>query len=763
MTLPATWALPRGNKTLRRRGGAVVPGVASSDPLTLTGNAATAGWGVELIADEFNVTRWMLTASGTAGAAPPASILNLADGATVTGTLTSGAITCAVTITIENPAYDVRPKWTDTTSSPGYELREVLVGTAQPVQLGDQIRLQPGAYGLVAGVKSYTQRLRFLTPQGTWTGSNWVKISPRDPLSTTWAGTIIDGFSAAATGRLAYLWFDNIHFDVPLLNGQDPNSTAIFSAITTVNYVKITNCQFTCPETIGTPPTGVGRDLSSGVQPNGSFWYINNNRFENVWIFCPSSSLGDTLEVTFNDVIGCYNDGFKTNHYNVKYEDNFITSKRCADPSVLSVNKGVHPDFTQHLGWQDGISRTIGTYKRNITVRGEGRPSWPDGQGLFLTDSLDGSSLLGLDMENNFVIMTMQNGIIVINSIDPMIRGNAVILDPTVGGVVNTNTGTDPYIYTPGIELGGTSSAYAHGGTLTGNISNNPVIAYGNHSPAPTASNNVALDPNAVSGPASYSANFVNPEFGAVLDSREAVIARFTPKVGSAIDLAGAGPWDTSGNWRTYGAATQVTMSAPAGGPELVPSANFTIGANGSITGTVTVTPSDGGAGGTFTPSSVAISSGTPTATFTYTPPSGSAARTISVTNNGGLTNPSSVSYVVNAPSATIVTLSGPEQLLVGTTGMLVAEVNGTASGDITVTLNPTAGVSFGGNIIILDGETSGSTTFSISTVGTKTITGSNNGGLIGPASIDVVGFTPEVLSANIASLARCGFVAPRT
>lgn len=761
MALPATWALPRGNKTLRRFGGAVVPGVTSSDPLALTGAMKTAGWDVELIADEFNVTRWMVTVSGTSAAAPPVGISSLSDGATVTGTLTSGASTCTVTVTIDGGAYDVRPKWSDTTGTTGTEIRQTLINTVLQVQLGNNIRLQPGTYGLVGGVKSYDQRIRFLTPQGTWNGSNWVKISPRTAYEAVWQGLILDGFSAAATNRNAYFWFDNIDFSVPLLSGQNPDSTSIFSGTSVSNYVKITNCLFSCPETIGTPPTGTGRDLTTGILANGSFWYIQNNRFENVWHFLTSSSLGDTLVVTGNDVIGCYADGFKTNHYNITFEDNFITNKRCADPVVLSGTDGVHPDIAQHLGWTDGVSRTIGTFKRNILVRGDGRPSWPDGQGFFLTLSKNGSSLLGLELENNFVIMTMQNGILITNSINPMVRGNVVILDPTVGGVVNTNTGTDPYIYTPRIAFDGENSSTAHGGTLSGNISNNSTITYGAHSPPPTATDNLTLDPNAVSGAASYSANFVNPEFGAVLDSRAAVIARFTPKAGGAIDLAGAGPWDTSGNWRTYGAATQITMSAPAGGPELVASANFTIGADGSITGTVTVTPSDGGAGGSFTPSSVAISSGTPTATFTYTPPAGSATRTISVTNNGGLSNPTSVGYVVNAPSATTVTLSGPEQLLLGTTGTITAEVDGTASSDLLVTLSPVSGVTFGGPITILSGESSGSTTIMISTAGTKTIGGTNDGGLAGPASINVVGFTPAILSANVASLARCGFIPP--
>lgn len=100
------------------------------------------------------------------------------------------------------------------------------------------------------------------------------------------------------------------------------------------------------------------------------------------------------------------------------------------------------------------------------------------------------------------------------------------------------------------------------------------------------------------------------------------------------------------------GAATATTLSGPSSGTTGVPSSNFTVGANGTITGTVTVTPNDGGDGGTFAPTSVAISSGTPTATFTYTPAS-TGVKGIGATNDGGLSNPTSINYTSNAAAST--------------------------------------------------------------------------------------------------------------
>ena len=96
------------------------------------------------------------------------------------------------------------------------------------------------------------------------------------------------------------------------------------------------------------------------------------------------------------------------------------------------------------------------------------------------------------------------------------------------------------------------------------------------------------------------------------------------------------------------GGATATTLTGPASGTTGVASAAFTVGANGTITGTITVTPSDAADGGTFTPTSVAISSGTPTATFTYTPAS-VGVKTISISDDGGLTDATPLGYTSNA------------------------------------------------------------------------------------------------------------------
>ena len=96
--------------------------------------------------------------------------------------------------------------------------------------------------------------------------------------------------------------------------------------------------------------------------------------------------------------------------------------------------------------------------------------------------------------------------------------------------------------------------------------------------------------------------------------------------------------------------STAVTLSGPSSGIVNGTSTNFTVGTNGPVGANVVVTPSSGSGGGTFTPTSVTLTTGAPTATFTYTPTT-TGAKTISVTNNQGLTNPASIAYTVTASS----------------------------------------------------------------------------------------------------------------
>lgn len=150
-------------------------------------------------------------------------------------------------------------------------------------------------------------------------------------------------------------------------------------------------------------------------------------------------------------------------------------------------------------------------------------------------------------------------------------------------------------------------------------------------------------------------------------------------------------------------AATAITVSGPSSGTTGAASTAFTVAANGTITGTVIVTPSDSAGGGTFLPTTVPISAGTPTGTFTYTPAS-AGAKSITVTNNATaptLTNPAAITYtagaagtVPGAPTIDTVTAGAGSARITFTAGT----AGSTATLDYTATATP-GGATFTGTV----------------------------------------------------------------
>lgn len=128
----------------------------------------------------------------------------------------------------------------------------------------------------------------------------------------------------------------------------------------------------------------------------------------------------------------------------------------------------------------------------------------------------------------------------------------------------------------------------------------------------------------------------------------------FTSLGSADTDASGVHFADITG--ATAAAATAYTLTGPSSGKVTVASTNFTVTPNGLFTGTVT--PASSGSG-TFSPASLTWSSETVGKTFTYTPSSTAGSpHTISTTNSGSLTNPSSLSYVVVG----LITVTSPVQ-----------------------------------------------------------------------------------------------------
>ena len=141
-------------------------------------------------------------------------------------------------------------------------------------------------------------------------------------------------------------------------------------------------------------------------------------------------------------------------------------------------------------------------------------------------------------------------------------------------------------------------------------------------------------------------------------------------------------------------AATALTLSGPSSGANNTASTNFTVGANGSITGTVTVTPASDLAG-SFSPTTVQISAAAPTATFTFTP-TATGSHSITLTNDGSLTNPAAHTYNVSAGNT--ITIDNPpidDQFYNAASGTVDITPTGTCSLDgatIEARVKPFAG-----------------------------------------------------------------------
>ncbi len=102
--------------------------------------------------------------------------------------------------------------------------------------------------------------------------------------------------------------------------------------------------------------------------------------------------------------------------------------------------------------------------------------------------------------------------------------------------------------------------------------------------------------------------------------------------------------------------ATSIGIAGPASGLTSAASTNFTLTANNSVSGAVTLTPASTLAG-TFSPETPVIADGTDSITFTFTP-TVAGAHSITLTNDGSLSNPSAHAYTVTDPDAIAPVLS---------------------------------------------------------------------------------------------------------
>ena len=158
--------------------------------------------------------------------------------------------------------------------------------------------------------------------------------------------------------------------------------------------------------------------------------------------------------------------------------------------------------------------------------------------------------------------------------------------------------------------------------------------------------------------------------------------------------------------------ATAFTFTGPSSGNINSPTANFTVTPNNSYTGTITVTPSGTGSAG-LTATVLTFANSSTAQTFNFTP-TVAGSIILTPTNNGSLTNPTSLSFTANAvvPNAPTSVVATAGNASASVSFVAPANNDGSAITGYTVTSNPAGGI---------DAD-------AVSTLLTRTITGLTNG-----------------------------------
>lgn len=206
---------------------------------------------------------------------------------------------------------------------------------------------------------------------------------------------------------------------------------------------------------------------------------------------------------------------------------------------------------------------------------------------------------------------------------------------------------------------------------------------------------------------------------------------------GSVTAAAGAAT-----TWPSYTYATDVTLSGPTV-PTAGVASTYTVNFDNPIGQAKTVSLSDGGAGGAFTPSSLSFVPGdenTPqpaSQTFTYTPAAAGLV-TLSAAASGLVTG--TLALDVQAPAATAYAITGANSTLVGTPVALTFTLNGNnpVRTKIALTLSGASATADVNPVILEIGQTVGVANITPTAAGTVTVTAADDQGLTDPAPFDI-------------------------
>lgn len=533
-SFPATQTIAFGAKTLRGHGGHAL-GYAGAGALTITAGNGSGFWAID--------SRNHLVIAGTYGTAPPA----LATGAAAyTLTIGDGTVSSVVTVNVTAYEYSIRAPITgtnaDTASS--FQLRTIL-NAGSLVNFGDTIRYRDGSVQNVDALLD--QRIRKATqftvrgggPSAPTdeTGDGWVKITAETAYGATIRRLQLEGNTVAEH----YVWFNGLvfeRFNLTALNGSSTTALLVNSTAGS-KFVKITGCRIRSRleggVTIGTTTNIAGgllfslRQASAGTTTNTDLaatgnYYVLDNEFSELYDGVVMN--GSNVKIIGNTFDRVWNDCVKGTYSVWDISWNTVVNKVYGDGAL-------HGDFFQLIQNELAADTYVGgTFTGNILLRGVGRDTFADGQGIFLAnDTTTGVVFTGIALRGNLYVGTFSNGITIESGLNAVAEWNTIIYDRGPHGAATAATAIG---FASGND-GGTARFNAVTSTSTtfiGSITGAPQIS----PPSTVTPNIVGLDSDA-----EYTGAFASPAYGAANNSLTEALANWAMKSGGSLDMATTG------------------------------------------------------------------------------------------------------------------------------------------------------------------------------------------------------------------------------
>lgn len=266
-----------------------------------------------------------------------------------------------------------------------------------------------------------------------------------------------------------------------------------------------------------------------------------------------------------------------------------------------------------------------------------------------------------------------------------------LVINTGTGSITGTPTVDNAFNSTVNVADSAATPATVNSNTFVWTIAATPATAlavtgpssgqFGVASSAITITANGALSASKTVAGSDGAGGTVTFAGGTTLVSGGSVTATYTPSSAGAktvtFSVSDASLSPATLPYTALTTASVIVFTGPATGTTGVASSNFTIGANGSVTGSHTVTLGDLGGGGTWSPINVVLTAATPSATATYT--AGSAGvKTLTASDAGGYTAPPNLSYTASSIPRILLVATPADQFRAQASNVLMANRAGT-------------------------------------------------------------------------------------